>query len=248
MTSDLTNSTGGNLCPGNGITIDANNITLDCQGHKLTGDNTGSGIFSNGILRNTIKNCIVTNFHGGIRLYYSSNSTLTNNTANSNVDEGIGLYYSSNSTLTNNTANSNYYGIALSNCSNSTLTNNTLNSNGYHGIDLSFYSDNDTINENVVCNNSVLDFSIQLSAGNSGDNNKCDKPDGWNDNGKTGCTYSCVVGIVGDINGDCVVDIFDAIILANNYNKHTSAGDLNKDGIVDIFDAILLSNNYNKRC
>jgi parallel beta-helix repeat protein len=63
-----------------------------------------------------------------------------------------------------------------------------------------------------------------------------------------GGDYSPLVYLVGDINGDCVVDIYDAIILANNYNKHTSTGDLNKDGIVDIFDAILLANNYNKRC
>jgi hypothetical protein len=53
---------------------------------------------------------------------------------------------------------------------------------------------------------------------------------------------------VGDIKGDGTVDIYDAILLANNYNKNVSQGNLNGDSMVDIYDAILLANNYNKRC
>jgi hypothetical protein len=56
----------------------------------------------------------------------------------------------------------------------------------------------------------------------------------------------------GDLNGDGIVDIYDAIILAGAYNatpdKPTwnSNADINGDGIVDIYDAILLANHFNK--
>lgn len=55
--------------------------------------------------------------------------------------------------------------------------------------------------------------------------------------------------IIGDINHDGAVNIFDAVILAaaagstpgdENWNPRA---DLNEDGTVDIFDAVILSGN-----
>jgi len=59
------------------------------------------------------------------------------------------------------------------------------------------------------------------------------------------------VTIPGDVNGDGVVNIFDAIILANAFNSTPSPNwnanaDINSDFIVDIFDAIILANHYNQ--
>ena len=60
------------------------------------------------------------------------------------------------------------------------------------------------------------------------------------------------VTISGDINGDFIVDIYDAILLANAYNSQSNSpnwnsnSDINSDNIVDIYDAILLANNYNQ--
>jgi hypothetical protein len=57
---------------------------------------------------------------------------------------------------------------------------------------------------------------------------------------------------LGDINGDGVVDIYDAILLAGAYNSvpndpnWNSSADINRDNIVDIYDAIILANNYGK--
>jgi parallel beta-helix repeat protein len=45
--------------------------------------------------------------------------------------------------------------------------------------------------ENKVCSNSEYDFYLINSYGNTGDENKCDKPDEWNDAGTVGCTYTC---------------------------------------------------------
>jgi hypothetical protein len=56
----------------------------------------------------------------------------------------------------------------------------------------------------------------------------------------------------GDANGDGLVDIYDAIILAVAFNSvpgrsnWNSAADFNNDNKVDIYDAILLANNYGK--
>lgn len=62
-----------------------------------------------------------------------------------------------------------------------------------------------------------------------------------------------VVTIIGDLNGDGTVDIYDAIILANAYNSSPAAptwnpsADINGDNTVDIYDAILLASHYNEK-
>ncbi len=58
--------------------------------------------------------------------------------------------------------------------------------------------------------------------------------------------------ISGDINGDGIVDIYDAIILANAYNSKPGGkywnpnADINGNNIVDIYDAIIMANHYNQ--
>ena len=59
-----------------------------------------------------------------------------------------------------------------------------------------------------------------------------------------------IVTIPGDLNGDKIVDIYDAIILANHFEfdryhpSWDSNVDINNDEIIDIYDAILLAANY----
>jgi parallel beta-helix repeat protein len=61
------------------------------------------------------------------------------------------------------------------------------------------------------------------------------------------------VTVVGDVNADGVVDIFDAITLANAFASVPASqnwngnADINGDNNIDIFDAILLSTNFNKK-
>jgi len=56
--------------------------------------------------------------------------------------------------------------------------------------------------------------------------------------------------VEGDINNDGIVDIFDAILLANAYNSYQGSlhwdrrADLNTDGAVDVYDAISLAAHY----
>jgi hypothetical protein len=58
--------------------------------------------------------------------------------------------------------------------------------------------------------------------------------------------------ILGDVNGDRTVDIYDAILLANAYSSGlgspnwNAAADINGNNLVDIYDAIILAGNYGK--
>jgi hypothetical protein len=59
--------------------------------------------------------------------------------------------------------------------------------------------------------------------------------------------------LVADVVNDGIVDIYDAIALANAFGSSTGQvrynryADLNGDGAIDIFDAILLAGNFNRR-
>jgi hypothetical protein len=71
--------------------------------------------------------------------------------------------------------------------------------------------------------------------------------------------FSAKQYILGDINGDGVVNMYDAILFAKAYNSHcanydyqgepaspnwNANADLNHDGIVNIYDAIIFANNF----
>src|SRR5690606_38584400 len=52
-----------------------------------------------------------------------------------------------------------------------------------------------------------------------------------------------------DINQDGIVNVFDFLILSNNFlktNPDNPRADMNKDGIVNVFDFVILSNNFLK--
>lgn len=61
-----------------------------------------------------------------------------------------------------------------------------------------------------------------------------------------------MIGLTGDVNGDGMVDIYDAILVAASYGSRlggpnwNSNADINNDGIIDIYDAIMLAGNFGK--
>ncbi|MHC4499128.1 MAG: NosD domain-containing protein, partial [Planctomycetota bacterium] len=82
------------------------------------------------------------------------------------------------------------WGIFLNSSDSNALTANTALGNPV-GIEL-WNSDRNTVDANTACSDPGPDFSVHPSqSSNSGDNNRCDAPDGWNDTGGTGCTYRC---------------------------------------------------------
>lgn len=119
LTTDVTQS----------IQINNPGITLDGNGHTLTGLGTGYGVYIPGINNITIKNCAISNFSVGI---YNQ----------------IGSY----NTLTNNSVSINGHGIFLTGCSGNNITDNTVFNNNGHGI-FFMYSSNNNISNNTVSNN-----------------------------------------------------------------------------------------------
>lgn len=143
LTQDLTES----------VEIITNDITLDCNGHSITGTGSGFGVYLNNKSGVTIKNCTVNHFTGGVYLLNSSNNnTLTNNTASENRWDGIRFDSASNNTLTNNTLSKNRFGI-YNHSSSNTFTNNTLSENEF-GLVL-YYSPLNIITDNFFINDGL---------------------------------------------------------------------------------------------
>jgi parallel beta-helix repeat protein len=83
---------------------EVDDITLDCQGHSITGDGTSFGFFVRKASNVTIKNCTSTNFDFGLSFYQADNCFLNDNNFNHNNKNGIYLHSSSNNALNNNNA------------------------------------------------------------------------------------------------------------------------------------------------
>lgn len=131
LTSDLT-------CTGNCIKIDANTVTLDCDGYTITGDGTGYGIYANGKSGVTVKNCVIEDFAYGIYFYQVSNSNILDNTITNSNSRGIRvLYYSNNNIIGNTITSSKYDGIQIYKSPSNTVTDNNIDGSAYYGIRVS---------------------------------------------------------------------------------------------------------------
>jgi murein DD-endopeptidase MepM/ murein hydrolase activator NlpD len=61
-------------------------------------------------------------------------------------------------------------------------------------------------------------------------------------------TLNTLSTLPGDLNGDCLVNIFDLSILLSNYGTTNAIADINNDGRVDIFDLSILLSKYAQGC
>ncbi len=60
-------------------------------------------------------------------------------------------------------------------------------------------------------------------------------------------TKPTITLLAGDIDGNNVINQFDAMTIGMNYNAATpAAADLNNDGVINVLDLELLANNYRK--
>lgn len=164
LTEDLMN------CPERGIIIGADNITLDCKGHRVDGQPYGNndhfGISLQTKTGVTIKNCYITEFYQGLVLFSSSYNLLESNYVS--VASDAGIYLSSgfgNFLQANNVSNNGGSGINLVSSTNSMLLMNTVTNNGGNGISLFSHSQrtdirNNTLQENGKYGGSDLSLSI----------------------------------------------------------------------------------------
>jgi len=153
------------------INIQANDVTLDCQGHTIQGDDVADyGIYihrdSVQTTNITIKNCIVTDWDSAnIYLYRANGNNITNVTSNSSPDYGFYLYYSDSNTILNSITNSENYGFHLDFSDSNTIKNSTANSNNYGGIHLYFSGSN--IISNCTINSNSNGVIIRYNSDNN---------------------------------------------------------------------------------
>ncbi|MDH4222992.1 MAG: right-handed parallel beta-helix repeat-containing protein [candidate division Zixibacteria bacterium] len=187
-------------CAGGGLSIGADGITLNCNGHIIAGDSTGSGVTLSGRSNVTVKNCNIQAFEKGIYVSSGSGDTLINNITNYNSAYGIHLDSSSGNILSNNTADFNTDGIVLYNSPDNSLTANTSNYNNENGIQLA-YSSGNSLDGNTAYGNNI---GIQLE--HSSGNILTDDSAGNNSQGIQ-LTYSSENNLVGNLVNDNAVGI-----------------------------------------
>ncbi len=161
------------------LTISAQNITIDCNGFNITGDNTGSstaGILSNQF-NTTVKNCIITGYNHSIRfnsgatygLIQSNNLTTYIGTSGSG-SAGAGVYLAAGANF--NIINNNYMNATTNDglsveSNNNTITNNSLNAIAFYGLILSSTANHNHLQNNTVYSLNNNAYRLDLSASNN---------------------------------------------------------------------------------
>jgi len=137
-----------------------NQITFDCQGNRIEGNNepirdiifSDFGIYIDDSFNNSIKNCRVSSLDYGIFIMDSKNNILMNNTVDNNI-MGISLDWSYNNTLTLNRINRSPF---LGQIGLSAVGENDIGiSNTINGLPVQYYDGK----YNACPNNEVLDFN-----------------------------------------------------------------------------------------
>jgi len=154
------------------LTISASNITLDCAGYSITGNNTTStyGVYSSQF-NTTIKNCIISNFSEGIRYSGATDGTIYNNTISITFEGGNATRITSNSHRANITFNTINNGNASAfvidggynstiDCQGAQIT--TINSSNLASI-YEYYQSNITVKN---CNLNTTHNGVYLNGGN----------------------------------------------------------------------------------
>jgi parallel beta-helix repeat protein len=169
-------------CFGAGITITASDVTLDLNGHTMTGLESGVGVLvddSAGAIAHVAITGpgTITIYRIGVQLGSGgagvSDSSVSGLTANHNDFDGILLLGASGNTVADNTASHNSaFGISLGRASGNTVADNTATNNIAGGIAVFPGASGNTIDDNTATNN-ISDGIVLFTAatGNTVDDN-----------------------------------------------------------------------------
>ena len=154
--------------------IDADNVTLDCDGHTITGPGRLAGlpgIWLSGRTGVTVKNCVLVDFNDAFRVIDSHGNTFIGNSM-STLRQGFTLSGSTNNTIDGNTITdaNDFFAISLGASSHG----NTVTNNSVMDTPVGFYvefSDNNTLTGNTATQVSGNAFDVKSSDGNTLSNN-----------------------------------------------------------------------------
>jgi parallel beta-helix repeat protein len=149
------------------IRLMADDVDLNCQGAKLMGSGTGTGIVATGRSNVRLRYCQIRDYAVGIGLRGGSAPQIEGCVLENNAQAGVLLLDTSGASLTHNVVTTNVVGVSMNHAINSQLT------------------------ENLVCGNTVRDVDAVSPVGSAGLRNACDSASGWNDVGAAGCTFAC---------------------------------------------------------
>ena len=148
--------------------VNADNVTIDCAGHSITGDDTGgtTGISSQQF-NTTIENCNISGFQYGVYFNTATVGAIDNTSASttSNSGDGIIIYSSSNIAINNSAATSPSSAIYIWLGSNNTISGTAATATSQYAIDLSSSSNNTVAN--TIANASGGNYAIYLSSSSS---------------------------------------------------------------------------------
>ncbi len=146
---------------GPGLTIAANDVTLDCRGRTIGGSgwNSDPGMdgvhFADGLMGVTVKNCAIENFYDGIDMGQALGwNTIIDNELRYN--DNYGLYVNGEqNTIERNDVFGNYgYGIFLDGFGANQINENVIDSNAYDGA-WAFRAANNTFGGNTFVSNGL---------------------------------------------------------------------------------------------
>jgi parallel beta-helix repeat protein len=165
-------------CPGDGVVIGADNITLDLGGHTIDGLGSGAPFGSDGIDNSggfedvVIKNGTVTEFQQGVTLVGTTanvarNLTVAGNDSYGFFVDGFASGDSNGNQLVGNRVFNNRDGIDLRGSNGNVIRANSSTGNGGVGIAVTFSSQNNTVNDNVLTGNGGQGiFLLDVANGN----------------------------------------------------------------------------------
>lgn len=157
ITQDTTLTQDLGPCPGNGLIITADNVTLDLNGHTITGPHGSAvqeqpgeavGINLRQVSGVTVSNGEVHNFDAGVAMGGSSGNTV----------QGMNVHHNINHSALGGAINDCNFGdgIALVNSSGNRIVGNRIADNGpLSGVAMIYNSDNNEVVRNQVADNNI---------------------------------------------------------------------------------------------
>jgi hypothetical protein len=126
LTADIPN------CSGFGLFVDANGVTINLNGHTITGTGTASGILVTGRSGVTIENGTISHFQTGVELDYGSNGSRVQALHLSiGANYGVGVFSSNSVVVTGNYVSSyQAYGVYFAGGTNDQAVGNWVEGNG----------------------------------------------------------------------------------------------------------------------
>jgi parallel beta-helix repeat protein len=166
-------------CPGDGVVIGSDSITLDLGGHTIDGLGSAAPFGSDGIDNSggydnvVIKNGTVTEFQQGVALVGTTGNVARNLTVVGNGSygffvDGFAFGDSSGNQLVGNRVFNNGGGIDLRGSDGNVIRANSSTGNGGVGIAVTFSSENNTVNDNLLRGNGGQGiFLLDVANGNN---------------------------------------------------------------------------------